>query len=331
MSKSSSNPNGPRVADSAPAGGDPGAGRIAIDIGATKTVVAYYRGAAPEPLDRFLTPEEPEAALEAIARAVAGAPAPAREVGIGAPGPLDPVGGVILEPPNLRRWWGFPLKERLEAELQLPVTIDNDATVGALGEAVFGSGRGYSSVYYITISTGIGAGLVIDGSVFGGHAGLAGEVHAFRPGNFAGRNDGWNVIDLASGPGLIRRTRHGLKQGAESSLTAEDLDTRKILAALEENDPLAVEIMEDARNAMAAVVMGVLYAVAPEIIVLAGGLCTDNRWYVTPVQERVRDWLAYSELQDIPIARAELWDSAVLWGASVLSEERRFGSRRDGT
>ena len=326
MSKSSSNPAGSNPSGAAPTPSQQNEGRISIDIGATKTVVAYYDGSAPEVIERFLTPEQPEDAVQTMTEAVRRDGGPAQKIGIGAPGPLDPMSGTILQPPNLRKWWNFPLKERLEQELHMPVTIDNDATVGALGEAVFGSGRGYPSVYYITISTGIGAGLVIGGRVFGGHAGLAGEVHAFRPGNFAGQNDGWNVIDLASGPGLIRRTRHRLSEGAESSLGLDDLDTRKILAALQDKDPLAVEIMEDARNAMAAVVMGVLYAVAPSIVVLAGGLCTDNRWYVTPVQERVREWLAYPELRDIPIARAELWDSAVLWGAAVLSDERRFGS-----
>jgi glucokinase len=299
---------------------------IAVDIGATKTVVATYRNGDLNEVERFLTPENPDHAVQRIVTVVqdltASQGSPTR-IGIGAPGPLDPESGVFLQPPNMKAWWGYPFVDRLQETLDLPIILENDANVGALGESVFGSGRGYPSVYYITISTGIGAGLVIDGKVFGGHKGIAGEVYAIQPGHFYGHDGGDNVIELASGPGLIRRTTRRLADGAESSLSAEGLDTHKLLAAVTNGDPLAVEILDDGRNAIAGLVMAMLYALSPSMVVLGGGLCTDNTWYVDPVKERVDRWLIIPALKEIPIARAELWDSAVLYGAAVLSPASR--------
>ena len=296
---------------------------IAIDMGATKTVVAYYRESRIEPIARFPTPatgqEFVTQVLSILDEYVERPPLSGfNRVGIGAPGPLDTVRGIILDPPNLPGWQNFPLVETLATQIGVPIKLENDANAGALGEAIFGTGRNHESVFYLTISTGIGAGLVIDGRIFQGFRGMAGEVHAIDPGTYFGRPTGDNVIERASGPGMVRSARRRIKAGTPTTLDADSLDTYSLLAGLDENDPVAVDTVETARDAIAGLLVNVLTILAPSVIVMAGGLCAENRWFVDPVRERVRRWTTIPVLKEIPIERASLWDTAVLYGAAVL-------------
>ncbi len=300
---------------------------VAIDIGATKTVVARYRNGEMTPVDRFPTSDDPASEVDTIVRAVKsngslndGAPV---AIGIGCPGPLNPRTGTMLEPPNLKGWWGYPLVGKLEDALGLPVRLENDANLGALGESVFGSGKGYRSMFYLTLSTGIGAGLIIDGKIFAGYRAMAGEVWAIDTGAFTGTVTGQTVLELASGPGLVRSAIRkiaaaGNTAAGKSSLSPTGLDTRTLFAAADAGDPIAVDTLKAGQNAIAGLLMMVLMTVAPESIVLAGGLCTESRWFVDPVTEIVRRNLQITQLRDIPITRAELWDQAVLYGAAHL-------------
>jgi glucokinase len=286
---------------------------VAVDIGATKTVIAVYEGTVMSEIARFPTGRHPEDEVTRIVETIRKEPraSAATAVGIGAPGPLDPVAGRILAPPNLVGWRDFPLVDELVSRLGKTTRLENDANLGALGEAVHGSGAGYRSMYYVTISTGIGAGFVIDGKIFGGHRGIAGEVFAVEPGHFNGMPGGDNLNELASGPGLVRRAKR---------LSSHDgnFDTPELFAAVDAGDALAVGILEDGRNAIVGLLTTVLFSVAPDAIVLAGGLCTENRWFVEPVRDRVRTWVNIPELAEVPIERAKLWDRAVLYGAAEL-------------
>ena len=141
-------------------------------------------------------------------------------VGIGCPGPLDQEQGVVLRPPRLPKWDDFPIVTALQRRLDVPVSLENDANAGALGEALHGSGRGRRRVFYVTISTGVGTGIVIDGRIYRGRRGLAGEIWAFDPACFCGGKGLWNLNDLGSGEGLVRQVRHALEQGARSMISA---------------------------------------------------------------------------------------------------------------
>lgn len=297
---------------------------LSVDIGATKTVVAGYQDGEITRLDRFLTPADPEQEVEKIVSSVsaAGLTDKISAAGLGAPGPLDPERGVILNPPNLPGWKGFPLAESLHDALGVPVLLENDANVGALGEAIHGSGTGYRSLFYLTISTGIGSGIVVDGHIFGGHRGIAGEVWAIEPGHFTGDPTGDNLIERASGPGLIRTAKKLIAEGVQSELEAEALDTAALLSAADRGDPVAVRTLESGQNAMAGLVVSVLCILAPECVVLAGGLCTEPHWFVEPIRQKVSEWLSIPELTEIPIMRGALWDSAVLYGAAELGANR---------
>ncbi|HLW75374.1 MAG TPA: ROK family protein, partial [Bryobacteraceae bacterium] len=95
-------------------------------------------------------------------------------IGVAAPGPLDPIGGVILTPPHLKGWRNVPLAQMTQEKFGLPVRIENDCTAAALGEARVGAGRGHSIVYYVAIGTGVGSGIVRNGEIYTGAHGCAG-------------------------------------------------------------------------------------------------------------------------------------------------------------
>ncbi len=268
--------------------------------------------------DRFSTPQDPEDAAGLIVQA-ARKQGNIAAIGIGAPGPLDAEKGVFLTPPNLPGWQGYPLAAGIEAELGLPVRLENDANLGALGEAVYGSGRGMKSIFYLTISTGIGSGLIIDGTIHSGRNGMAGELWAFQPSHFNGGADGPTIMDLSSGPGLLRRARQRLASGRESALGEENLDMKGLLRAALDGDAVAVETLEEGRDAIAAMLVAVIEIAAPDAVVLGGGLCGDVRWYVEPVCHRIRSWVKIPLLAQTPVRRARLWDDAVLYGAGVLA------------
>ncbi len=290
---------------------------LAVDIGGTKMAFATLKGDNLLIHDRVSTPQNPEEAVGLIVQTARKCGSIAA-IGIGAPGPLDAERGVILTPPNLPGWHGYSLAADIEAELGLPVRLENDASLGALGEAVYGSGRGMKSIFYLTISTGIGSGLIVDGTIHSGRNGMAGELWAFQPGNFNGGADGPTIMDLASGPGLLRRARQRLASGRESILNEENLDMKGFLGAALDGDVVALEILEEGRDAIAAMLVAVIEIAAPDAVVLGGGLCNDMCWYVEPVCSRIRSWVKIPLLAQTPVHRARLWDEAVLYGAGVL-------------
>ncbi len=298
---------------------------IGIDIGATKTRMALFQNAELAPFFDQPTPQEPEAfaamAAEAIRRS--GADTGLVGIGIGCPGPLDQGRGIVMSPPYLPQWDRFPVADRLKEEFDVPVFLENDGNAGALGEALFGSARDCRRVFYMTISTGLGTGIVIDRRVYRGAHGLAGEIWAFDPGLFPGA--GRNVIlnEIASGTGMVLQARHYLGQGKESGIPADVGDSRVILEAAERGDALAVRIVEEATETLAATLLFVLYLLDPDVIVLGGGLCTKPHRIVEPVLNIVREKLRIRRLADVPIRRSELGEHVVLYGAVGLVQEYR--------
>ena len=309
---------------------------LGIDIGGTKTKIGFFDKDKLIIQSHFPTPQDPKPAASTLIEEIRKVPGidsgRLAGIGIGCPGPLSQEQGEVLSPPNLQKWDRFPIVRLLKEEFRVPVLLENDGNAGALGEAVFGSGEGYETVFYCTISTGIGIGIVINGAVHQGHKGLAGETWAFEPENYFGKSSGVNILDRSAGNGIVRiaadvlaREKRGAARNASISKIPEDeITTRTILAALESGDEVAVEVIEQARDILAGMLVNAMTLLAPDIVVLAGGLCTDPSWYVDPIIERVRTWMPIRELADTPIKRAELWDSAVLYGAVAMVEQVLF-------
>jgi glucokinase len=143
-------------------------------------------------------------------------------IGICSPGPLDPITGVVINPPNLPCWRDFPLAESIRKSYRVPVKVENDANAAALAEAKWGSARGYRNAFYLCIGTGIGTGILFDGVIYHGRTGAAGEgghmgLDANGPLCPCGKRGCVEV--LASGPAIARRAREKLAGGLSSRLT----------------------------------------------------------------------------------------------------------------
>ena len=181
---------------------------VAIDIGGTNTRVALVNEKL-EITDRqqFSTnPENPEETLGKIAEVIKGYDHAIVGVGMSCPGPLDLVNGRIITPPNLRGdWHHLAVAEKLKNMIDIPVYLNNDGNLAALAESVAGEGKDYRFVQFLTISTGIGSGFVIDKKIFQGAHGWANEVE--------------NTIMMQDGPSLARFFREVLRQSAAERLS----------------------------------------------------------------------------------------------------------------
>lgn len=230
------------------------------------------------------------AAADELARATGSHPEVAG-VGVAAPGSLDRARGVVLESHNLG-WFGFPLRDRIEAATGLPATVENDANCAACGEWWQGAGRGFRSVVGITLGTGIGGGIVMDGRPFLGATGTAGEIGHMTV-EFGGRRctcGGRGCLEAyASGPGIAKSAVEGLAGGTRSSLpelVAGDL-SRITAATVHEaavaGDAYATGVLARAARMLAAGITGAVNLLSPDAVVVMGGVAAAGDLFFGPL------------------------------------------------
>lgn len=277
---------------------------LAIDIGGTKFSLALFEDGRmiereSRATDRSAGPEWMLGRIGEIARAWR-----AERCGVGFGGPVDfPAQRVALST-HAAGWNDFPLVERLERMLQVPVVIDNDANAGALGESRHGAGRGFRPMFYMTLSTGIGGGIVLaDGSIYRGADSWAGEI-----GHLTIRPDGPEC--LCGARGCFERMCCGLWLERDRGKPARELF----------QDPAFVDryVVDLALGLKAALML-----LNPARIVIGGGIAKAGGALFTPLRrELARQMTAWSGAR-IDVVPAELGDDSVLWGATVLAGLRR--------
>jgi glucokinase len=296
---------------------------LAIDIGATKTRLARLRDGKLVKSKKIRTQSDAVRFLKDLQKLIKEFLGPDRNsleaIGIGAPGPLDLDTGVFGPLPNLPDWEGFDIGDALASSYRVPVRIQNDANAAALGEAIHGGGRGYRSVYYITISTGIGGGFILERRIVNGASHLTGEIWALPVRNFGKRDI---LLNSSSGPGIVRTARRLMDKGQPSSLSIlESFDTEEVFQQAQLGDPLCRRVMENAASNMASAVVSILLIVDPEVVLIGGGLAFSDDCMINPIR-RLLPKLAYLEEHRLaPIRKAELWNEAVLYGAVSLFED----------
>jgi glucokinase len=254
-------------------------------------------------------------------------------IGIAAPGPVDPFRGVIVDPPNMGpQFRDVPLAERISASLGLPAVLDRDTQVAAMGEAAHGAARGCRDFLYLTVSTGIGGGIVSDSRLIRGPDGAAGEVgHVLidRAGPRCGCGARGHLEAIASGVAIARAGRAAAERG-ESPLLAGFISergtafgARDVAAAEDAGDPAAAAIMADARDAFAQACISLVDTFNPERIVVGGSLARgQGERLLGPAREAVaRD--AFRLARDrVTIVPAELGDDVGLVGGYELVRSR---------
>jgi glucokinase len=245
-------------------------------------------------------------------------------IGIGAPGPLDPKGGIVIGPPTLAGWHEVPLMDILTREFGMPVRLENDANAAALGEWRFGAGRGASSLVFVTVSTGIGGGVIAEGHIYHGWRGLAAEIgHMTITGEgercFCGAVGCFEAV--ASGTALGRRatalTAHGDGSLMRRLSANGDVTARHVIEAARAGDLQAQALVEDEARWLGIGFTNLLHLYSPEILVMGGGLANGFDLLIGAIRETVsqRAMLAY---RDVPIVPGQLGGNAGLIGAASL-------------
>jgi glucokinase len=249
-------------------------------------------------------------------------------IGIVAPGPSDPWKGVIIEAPNLSGWVNIPLKALLEEEFGLPVMVGNDANLAALAEQRFGAGQGVSDLIYITVSTGIGGGIIVDNRLLLGARGMAGEIGHQTIEAHGPRCNCGNVgclEALAAGPAIARRARELIKSGVETSiadLVGGDLDrisAKVVNMAAQAGDPVAIEVFRQAGFYIGVGIVNLLHLFNPSLIIIGGSVTKAGDLLFEPIRATVRERaMASYYWEDTPIVPAALGDDVGLLGAVAL-------------
>ncbi|MBN1535737.1 MAG: ROK family transcriptional regulator [Anaerolineales bacterium] len=211
-------------------------------------------------------------------------------VGVGIPATVDVDRGIVLSSPALG-WREFPLQERLKKEFDIPVVLDNDVNLAALGEMWFGSKQAINNLALITVGTGIGAGIIIDGAVYRGSKGSAGEVGFLLPSTAhlgQGRShQGFGPLEtLASGTGIAERARTiltgTLSEEQLNAITAED-----VFDKARQKEPWAVQIVDETVDLLALAVVTLAVCYDPDVIVLGGGVARSADLLIEPIKQRV--------------------------------------------
>ncbi|MCS7276347.1 MAG: ROK family protein [Dehalococcoidia bacterium] len=278
----------------------------AVDLGGTKvlSLVATDRG---EVLGEDLRPtrasEGPEVVLQQVEASLRAALARAgvaqgdlQGVGIASPGPLDLERGVVVNPPNLPGWGEFPLRRLLEERLGLPVALENDATAAAIGEHVFGAGKGSRDMVFVTVGTGVGGGIICDGRPYRGKGGAAGElghVVVLADGPPCGCGNRGCVEALASGTAIARRARELLAAGKAPGLAqllseGEAPTAETVHRAALGGDGDCRQLLAEAGRYLGIGLASYANALDPELVVLAGGVLRAGELFLGPARETFR-------------------------------------------
>ena len=311
---------------------------LGIDFGGTKNAAALAEIGATKWLNFRRQKSLPnanaksdlEAALNLSRELLLHNPGQLRAVGVSFGGPVDFDGGVVKLSYHVPGWEGVALRERLENEFRVPVSVDNDANAGALGEWEFGAGSNCSSLLYITVSTGIGGGWILNGQPFRGVNSMAGEighliVNPNGPQCACGK---YGCLEAqACGPAISRQAAARLEteilagtilrrlcENDPSRITAE-----MVSQAAGEGDKLAEAVLREAARSLGLGIGQVLVTINPARIVLGGGVTKAGKIYWDEVRHSASEY----SLPDITvdIVPAKLKDDAPLWGAISLAKQ----------
>ncbi len=251
-------------------------------------------------------------------------------VGICAPGPLNPQTGVIINPPNLPGWRNFPLAAEISKAYSLPVRVDNDGNAAALAEALWGAGRGYRNVFYATIGTGIGSGIVFDGRIYHGRTGAAAEGGHMSI-DYRGPRCGCGKLGcieaLASGPAIARRASEQIAAGSRSSILdlagghPDHITSEMVGQAYRAGDPLAKKVLLETATFLTVWLGNIVDLLEPGVMILGGGAASLLQPFFEEIRDQLPAWCVNSQCQDIPLLAAHYGADAGIAGGAALCLE----------
>ncbi len=304
---------------------------IGIDLGGTQVRAALVdeHGKIHQRLEERTDAEAgPDRVLGQIAglterlRSACG-PADVAGLGVSAPGPLNTELGIALDIPTLRGFSDYPLREELQKRLRLPVSLENDGIAAAIGEWQFGAGLGLRNLVYVTVSTGIGGGVIADGRVLRGRKGMAGHVGhmSIVPDGLVCSCGARGCFEAyASGTAFTRRARMRIAACEETSLAkiGDALDSRSVFAAAENGDPVAQALVAEEAAILGRGFTSLIHIFSPEIVIMGGGLSQQFDRLQAGIQSHV-ERCAMPAFRDVRVVPAALGQNSGVVGAAALA------------
>ncbi len=323
-------------------------GIVGVDIGGTNIVVGTVAedGKQVRGLQRRNTAVSsgPDAIITHVAEAIRESVAQAESawgeklevigVGIGSPGPIDTKRGIVVTSPNLQ-WVDVPLRDRVSELVDLPATLDNDANCAVLGEWWQGAARGAQVVVGVTVGTGVGGGLILDGKIFHGASDVAGEFGHMTIDSTGRRCACGNYGCLeayASGPAIAKRAIESIEAGATSTLNQYvDGDLGRVTAALvyqaaTDGDALALEVVRDTARFLGAGIASLVNICNPELVVVCGGVTSAGENLFRPLREEVTRRAFRPAAEACRIVAGELTGTAGVIGAVAAFKLQTTGA-----
>lgn len=285
---------------------------LGIDLGGTAIKLGRFnqQGSCLQSLT-VATPQPaiPEAVLKTMVRAIAQID-PKQEclaIGVGTPGPIDAAGRIARVAINLPNWYDVPLADWLEAKLNRPTILANDGNCAGLGEAWLGAGRSFRNLILLTLGTGVGGAIILNGELFTGHQGAAGEL---------------GLITLnPDGPECNSGNRGSLEQYASVGAIRRraNLEPEKLGALAEAGDIEALTFWQDYGKDLGAGLASLIYVLTPEAIVIGGGVSASAKFFLPSVQAEIERRVMPSSRAGLQLLSAQLGNQAGMVGAAKLA------------
>lgn len=307
---------------------------VAVDVGGTNIRAARYtpdgelvaRSRRPTP-----SREGQEAVFgqlyQAVAEVMPAGGNSVRAIGICAPGPVDPFAGVMFRAPNVAGWVNVPLRDKIRSQFNLPTVIGNDANMAAMGEWKFGAGHGHNDVIFLTVSTGIGAGVISGGHLVVGARGLAtelGHVTVVPDGPVCGCGQRGHLEALASGQAIAHAAQVRLKAGTRSRILEsvngdiEAVTARQVGMAAAAGDLFAIGLLREAGTYIGRAIADFLHVFNPSIVILGGGVALNTgELLFEPIRVAMKERMLEA-VYGCPVVPARLGDDVGLLGTLAL-------------
>jgi glucokinase len=274
-----------------------------------------------------------QSAIEAVFVARPEARSELSGIGICAPGPLDPAKEVILNPPNVPCWRNFPLADEVQRVFGFAARVDNDGNAAALAEAIWGAGVGYRNVFYATLGTGVGTGIVFDKRIYHGRTGSAaegGHVTIDYRGPKCGCGKRGCIEALCSGPAIARRARERLAapDSADSKMLvlasgdAGSVNAEIVSEAYRQGDSLATEVLQETADFLAIWAGNLIDLLEPDVFIFGGGVAQLMSGFFGRIREKLPDWCVNQRCGEIPLVLAKYGQDAGIAGAAALVNSR---------
>ena len=244
-------------------------------------------------------------------------------IGLGVPGPVITEAGMVIAPPIMPGWDHFPIRETLEKKWNCPVTLNNDAELGALGEWAYGAGRGEKNIAYIKIGSGVGAGLVLNQQIYGGTTGAAGEIGHLtidENGPLCNCGNRGCLEAFAGGHAIALQGQMLAKSGKRTLLTntpIEKITAHAVTEAAKHGDLHAQEILRRAGTYIGIAIAGLINLFNPSVVIIGGGVAQIGDTLTNPIRQAVRERAMRASEQSVRITTGMLGRRSLLIGATV--------------